>query len=69
MHSMSDLIQADFTLSMPIIGLEAAAKHILPGVADQLNTRVVFPPNYEVGNALGAIRSALQSEVACEPSP
>ena len=69
MNSTNDLIRAAFTLNMPIIGLGAASKHLLPGVADQLNTRVIFPPNYEVGNALGAIRSAWQSEVACEPSP
>lgn len=69
MNSTDGFIRADFTLNMPIIGLGAAAKHLLPGVAKQLNTRVVFPPNYEVGNAVGAIVSARQSEVACEPNP
>jgi hypothetical protein len=33
----------------------AAARHLLPYVADTLETKAVFPEHYEVGNALGAV--------------
>jgi hypothetical protein len=34
----------------------------LPEVAGKLQTQAIFPPHFEVGNALGAIMIALRSE-------
>ena len=43
------------TLMIPVVGIGAAARSLLPGVARRLGTEVVFPDHYEVGNALGAV--------------
>ena len=47
-----------FRLSIPIVGIGAAAGKLLPDMANRLETRIVFPPHYEVGNAAGAIMIA-----------
>jgi len=50
----NDLFAVHFTLKLPIIGIGAAARCFLPGVAQRLGTTVSFPDNCEVGNAIGA---------------
>jgi len=45
-------------LAIPIVGMGAAAGKLLPEVAKRFETRIVFPPYYEVGNAAGAIMIA-----------
>ena len=52
------LFSVSFKLDVPIVGLGAAADRLLPEIANQLGTRIVFPPHYDVGNALGAIMIA-----------
>jgi len=42
-------------LKMPIVGVGAAAKAFLPPVADAMKTAIIFPENYEVANAVGAV--------------
>ncbi|MCP4686553.1 MAG: hydantoinase/oxoprolinase family protein, partial [Desulfobacterales bacterium] len=54
----SAMLSVNFTLNIPIVGIGAAARHLLPGVSQRLNTEVVFPDHFEVGNALGAILMA-----------
>jgi N-methylhydantoinase A/oxoprolinase/acetone carboxylase beta subunit len=56
------LFSCSFKLEVPIVGIGAAARHLLPEVADRLHTRAVFPSHFEVGNALGAIMIALNEE-------
>jgi N-methylhydantoinase A/oxoprolinase/acetone carboxylase beta subunit len=53
------LFSCSFKLKIPIVGIGAAARHLLPEVADRLQTQAIFPPHFEVGNALGAIMIAL----------
>lgn len=53
-----DLLDVAFSLKVPIIGIGAAARELLPAVAESLKTQVIFPPHYAVGNALGAIMIA-----------
>lgn len=55
----SPLMATRFSLNLPIVGVGAAAHELLPEVAEELNTAIVFPPHYEVGNAVGAILVAL----------
>lgn len=52
------LFSTSFKLHIPIVGIGAAASHLLPEVAKRLQTEIIFPPHYEVGNALGAIMIA-----------
>jgi len=44
----------EFTLRLPLVGIGAAARALLPGVAARLKTTVSFPQYGEVGNAVGA---------------
>ena len=53
-HHDNPYIKTDFSLKIPLIGLGAAARYFLPGVADKLSTTVSFPPFSAVGNAVGA---------------
>jgi N-methylhydantoinase A/oxoprolinase/acetone carboxylase beta subunit len=48
------VLQVDLSLKIPLIGIGAAARFFLPGVATRLSTTVTFPENYAVGNAIGA---------------
>jgi len=57
------LFSCRFKLEVPIVGIGAAACHLLPEVADRLHTQAVFPPHFEVGNALGAIMIALNGKL------
>jgi N-methylhydantoinase A/oxoprolinase/acetone carboxylase beta subunit len=50
----NDLFAVHFSLKLPIIGIGAAARCFLPGVAKRLGTTVSFPEYCEVGNAIGA---------------
>ncbi len=52
------LFSVSFKIDMPIVGIGAAADKLLPDVAKQLQTKFIFPPHYEVGNAVGAIMIA-----------
>jgi len=56
------LFSCSFKLEVPIVGVGAAARHLLPEVADRLQTRAIFPAHFEVGNALGAIMIVLNGE-------
>ncbi len=48
------VLGVDFSIKLPLIGIGAAARYFLPGVAKNLRTTVSFPKNCEVGNAIGA---------------
>ncbi|XOF33110.1 MAG: hydantoinase/oxoprolinase N-terminal domain-containing protein [Candidatus Electrothrix sp. YB6] len=50
----NELFSLSVALNLPIIGIGAAARCFLPGVAERLHTTVHFPEHYEVGNAVGA---------------
>jgi N-methylhydantoinase A/oxoprolinase/acetone carboxylase beta subunit len=56
------LFSSTFKLEVPIVGIGAAARHLLPEVAGKLQTQAIFPPHFEVGNAIGAIMIALNGE-------
>jgi N-methylhydantoinase A/oxoprolinase/acetone carboxylase beta subunit len=50
----NELFSVQFSLKLPLIGIGAAARSFLPGVARRLGTTVSFPEYCEVGNAIGA---------------
>ena len=53
-HRDNDFFSIRFALKLPLIGIGAAARCFLPGVAQRLGTTVIFPESCEVGNAIGA---------------
>ena len=50
----NSMLDVDFSLKIPIIGIGAAAPVLLPKVAERLRTEIFFPENCGVGNAIGA---------------
>ena len=56
------LFSCSYKLEVPIVGIGAAARHLLPEVANRLHTEAIFPSHFEVGNALGAIMIAMNGE-------
>lgn len=50
----NELFSLAFNLKLPLVGIGAAARCFLPGVAKRLGTTVSFPLYCEVGNAVGA---------------
>jgi hypothetical protein len=54
------LLRVSVSLGVPMVGIGAASRHLLPAVARALSTTVTFPGRYDVGNALGAALLALR---------
>lgn len=50
-------------LKMPIVGIGAPVGAWLPSVSDILQTELILPENYDVGNAIGAISSSVTETV------
>ena len=48
------VLDVNFLLKIPLVGVGAAAPYLLPRVAEKLGTTVIFPQNHEVGNGVGA---------------
>jgi len=57
----NELFSVQFQLKLPIIGIGAAARAFLPGVARRLGTEVIFPDLFETGNAIGAALIGMQT--------
>jgi N-methylhydantoinase A/oxoprolinase/acetone carboxylase beta subunit len=53
-HNSHPVLQVDFSVKVPLIGIGAAARFFLPKIAARLSTTVTFPEHFEVGNAIGA---------------
>ncbi len=53
-HRDNAFFSLKFCLKLPLLGIGAAARCFLPGVAKRLGTTVSFPEYCEVGNAIGA---------------
>ncbi len=50
-------------LKMPIVGIGAPVGAWLPAVSEILQTELILPDNYDVGNAIGAISSSVTETV------
>jgi N-methylhydantoinase A/oxoprolinase/acetone carboxylase beta subunit len=57
------VLGVNFSLKIPIVGIGAAARYLLPAVAERLQTTVRFPKNCEVGNAIGAAMLSLHQQL------
>lgn len=55
------VLGVEFSIKVPLIGVGAAARTLLPRVAERLRTSIGFPENCEVGNAVGAALIGLRS--------
>jgi N-methylhydantoinase A/oxoprolinase/acetone carboxylase beta subunit len=53
----------------PIVAVGAPVKAYMPKIAEKLNTKLVIPPHYEVGNAIGAISGCVIESVRIEIVP
>ncbi len=60
-HRDNEHFFIEFNLKLPLIGIGAAAKSFLPGVAKRLQTKASFPNLYETGNAIGAALIGMHS--------
>lgn len=56
------VLGVDFSLKIPLIGLGAASRFLLPDVAKSLKTTIVFPEHCEVGNAIGAAMIGMKTD-------
>ncbi|NLB05588.1 MAG: hydantoinase/oxoprolinase family protein, partial [Desulfobulbaceae bacterium] len=50
----TELFSLRFALKLPLVGIGAAARSILPAIAERLGTTVTFLEHCEVGHAIGA---------------
>lgn len=58
----SAVLDVTVTLKVPVVGIGAASRMLLPGAAALLGTEALFPEHCEVGNALGAVLLAAQDD-------
>ncbi|MCF8055012.1 MAG: hydantoinase/oxoprolinase family protein [Desulfocapsa sp.] len=54
------VLDVQFSIKIPLIGIGAAARYFLPRVAKRLGTTVKFPDYCEVGNGVGAALLGLE---------
>jgi len=53
------ILDSEFRLNMPIIGLGGPASAYLSSLEQRLRTKVIVPENHDVGNAVGTVRSKI----------
>ncbi|MFA6710348.1 MAG: hydantoinase/oxoprolinase family protein [Candidatus Methanomethylophilaceae archaeon] len=54
---------------VPIVGIGAPARYMMADIGDRLGTDVIFPDNFEVGNAIGAISSRIVESLSAIITP
>jgi len=55
--------------SVPIIGVGAPAVHIMDDLGDRMGAELLFPPEHEVGNAVGAVCSKVMESLSATVTP
>ena len=56
-------------VNVPLIGIGAPAEHMMEDIAKRLCTTAVFPENFEVGNAVGAVSSKIAESLSATIQP
>jgi N-methylhydantoinase A/oxoprolinase/acetone carboxylase beta subunit len=54
------------SLDRPIVGIGAPAHVFVPELEKRMNVKVIIPPNYDVGNAVGAVCSKVSETIALQ---
>lgn len=57
------------SLDRPIIGVGAPAQILVKPLEDRMNAQVIIPPNFDVGNAVGAVCSLISESITVEVYP
>jgi hypothetical protein len=52
---------SQIALKIPVIGIGAPAKIFLPRVAEILHTKLIFPEDFQVANAVGAVAGSVMA--------
>ena len=54
------------SLDRPIVGIGAPAQLLIKPLKERMDAQVVIPPHYDVGNAIGAVRSQISESITIE---
>ena len=64
-----DVFEMRPKISIPIIGIGAPSKFLMDDINSRLGTKVLFPENYDVGNAIGAVSSKVVESLSAVVTP
>jgi hypothetical protein len=57
------------SLDRPIVGVGAPAQILVKPLEDRMDAKVIIPPNFDVGNAVGAVCSLISESITVEVYP
>ncbi len=57
------------SLDRPLIGVGAPAQILIKPLEDRMDAKVIIPPNFDVGNAVGAVCSLISESITVEVYP
>lgn len=57
------------TLDRPIVGVGAPAQILVKPLEDRMDVKIIIPPNFDVGNAVGAVCSLISESITVEVHP
>ncbi|MCU0861893.1 MAG: hypothetical protein MUE65_06215, partial [Methanomassiliicoccales archaeon] len=57
------------TLDRPLVGVGAPAQILVKPLEARLDAKVIIPPNFDVGNAVGAVCSLISESISVEVYP
>ena len=64
-----DVFEMRPKITIPIIGIGAPSKYLMDDINTRLGTKVIFPENYDVGNAIGAVSSKVVESLSAMVTP
>jgi hypothetical protein len=64
-----DVFEMRPKITIPIIGIGAPSKYLMDDINMRLGTKVMFPENYDVGNAIGAVSSKVVESLSAIVTP
>jgi N-methylhydantoinase A/oxoprolinase/acetone carboxylase beta subunit len=56
-------------IDVPIVGIGAPAKFLMYDIGERLGTKAVFPEDFDVGNAIGAVSSKVVESLSATVTP
>ena len=64
-----DVFEMRPKITIPIVGIGAPSKFLMDDINVRLGTKVMFPENYDVGNAIGAVSSKVVESLSAIVTP